>query len=216
MDRRVIIPVKVQKLATYQQPAPSPESGTLSPDHDQRTYDNMREQNEHVEEVQSAGTPVPERSTEWTGTAAELDVSAEVEEWHDRALRLQADMENYRKRQHRLAQDEIEAERQRLLRAFLAVVDDLERALEAPPDDGMALQQGIQLTHQVALQLLKKEGAEPIQAEHQPFDPAWHEAVGVLDRDRIHLAPNTVVRVLAPGYRLGDRLLRPAKVIVSV
>jgi molecular chaperone GrpE len=80
----------------------------------------------------------------------------------------------------------------------------------------LGLQQGIQLTHRAALQLLKNEGVEPIQAEHQSFDPAWHEAVGVLGGDGIDLAPNTVSQVLVPGYRLGDRLLRPAKVLVSV
>lgn len=133
-------------------------------------------------------------------------------DWCDRALRLQAEMDNYRKRQQRLAQDQIESERQRLLRAFLRVVDDMERALEAPVGDGEGLRQGIQLTRHTALKLLEKEGVERFQPENQPFDPAWHEAVGTIAGAR----PDTVAKVLEPGYRLDNQLLRPAKVVVAV
>jgi molecular chaperone GrpE len=137
-------------------------------------------------------------------------------DWCDRALRLQAEMENYRKRQQRLAQDQIESERQRLLRTFLQVVDDLERALEAPAGDGESVRQGIRLTHRTALHLLEKEGVERITPENEPFDPTWHEAVSTTQGDHTNASPDTVVQVLEPGYRLDDRLLRPAKVIVAV
>lgn len=147
---------------------------------------------------------------------SDLGPKPEVEDWHERAVRLQAEMDNYRKRQQRLAGDQVETERQRLLLGLIRIVDNLERALAAPVGDGQGLRTGIQLTHQAALQLLSQEGVEPIQAEQQPFDPAWHEAVGVVQRDCIHFAPNTVSQVLDRGYRLGDRLLRPARVMVSV
>jgi molecular chaperone GrpE len=136
-------------------------------------------------------------------------------DWCDRALRMRAEMENYRKRQQRLAQDQIESERQRLLRAFLRVVDDLERALDAPASTH-DLRQGVRLTHRSALQLLEREGVERIQPNNQPFDPTWQEAVSAIDYDRAGSAPDTVVQVLEPGYRLGDQLLRPAKVVVAV
>ena len=84
----------------------------------------------------------------------------EVGDWRDRAIRLQADMDNYRKRQQRLAQDQIEAERQRLLGAFLNVVDDMERALAAPSTQGDGLRGGVELTHRMAMQMLQKEGVE--------------------------------------------------------
>ena len=145
----------------------------------------------------------------------------EIEEWRNRALRLQADMENYRKRQQRNAQHEIEQERDRLLNAFLDIVDDLERALATPDgsDDlggSDGLRRGVGLTHRAAIQLLEKEGASAIAAEHQPFDPNWHEAVATIPRNGWEVAPGTVVQVIEPGYRLGDRLLRPAKVVVAV
>jgi molecular chaperone GrpE len=141
---------------------------------------------------------------------------SEVAEWRDQALRLQADMDNYRKRQQRLAQDQVEAERQRLLGAFLHIVDDLERALEAPAGDAGGLRQGVELTHRAAVQMLRKEGVERVQAEDRPFDPNWHEAVATVARNGSSIQPNTVVQVLEPGYRLGDRLLRPARVVVAV
>jgi molecular chaperone GrpE len=151
----------------------------------------------------------------------------ELEEWRERALRLQADMENYRKRQQRVAQEQIGQERNRLLNAFLDVVDDLERALAVPAgDDGLpggessrdggGLRRGVELTHRAAMQLLKKEGVTAIEAEHQPFDPNWHDAVATVPRDGSGLVPGTVIRVVEPGYRLGEQLLRPAKVVVAV
>lgn len=141
---------------------------------------------------------------------------ADGQDWRDRALRLQAEMDNYRKRQQRLAEDRIDAERQRLLRSFLPVVDDLERALAVPSGDGRGLRKGIELTHRAALQLLQREGVEPVREQGRPFDPHWHEAVTTVDHGQAGVAPDTIAEVLEPGYRLGDDLLRPARVVVAV
>jgi len=138
------------------------------------------------------------------------------QEWRDRALRLQAEMENFRKRQQRAAQDEIQSERQRLLRNFLTIVDNLERALAAPAQDGGALREGVELTHRAALQLLQREGVERIADKGAAFDPNWHEAVSTMDHRQAGVEPNAIVDVLAPGYRHGDQLLRPARVVVAV
>jgi molecular chaperone GrpE len=149
------------------------------------------------------------------------ELRGESEEWRDRALRLQADMENFRKRQQRNAQNQIGQERKRLLNAFLGIVDDLERALAAPDGDDTAsceegLRRGVELTHRAALQLVQKEGAVAITAEQQPFDPNWHEAVATVPRNGAEVTPGTVIKVVEPGYRLDDQLLRPAKVVVAV
>ncbi len=141
---------------------------------------------------------------------------SEAEEWRNRALRLQADMENYRRRQQRLAQDRITGERARLLNSFLQVVDDLERALSAPTGSAEDLRQGLQLTHRSAVNMLAKEGVQSITAVGQAFDPNWHDAVATVGRNGTNVAADTVVRVVEPGYRQGDRLLRPAKVVVAV
>ena len=138
-----------------------------------------------------------------------------LEVWRDRALRLQAEIENFRKRQQRLTDERITADRERLLRSFLHVADDLERALNADGTDAESLWQGVGLTHQSLMRLLDQEGAEPIQAEGQPFDPSWHEAVGTVPHLRAGAELDTVVEVVQPGYRLGNRLLRSARVIVA-
>lgn len=144
------------------------------------------------------------------------NAQSEAEEWREQALRSQADMDNFRKRQKRLAQEEIAVERGRLLTGFLSVVDDLERALAAPIGDVDGLREGVELTHRTALQFLEKEGVETIQAENRPFDPNWHEAVSTVASNDSGLEADTVAHVLEPGYRLGENLLRPAKVVVAV
>ena len=138
------------------------------------------------------------------------------EEWRDRALRLQAEIENYRKRQQRLAREQIVADRERLLGALLDVADELRRALQASGSDGGNLWQGVQLTHQNVMNVLRREGVEPIDAQGQPFDPLWHEAVDTVSHRAAGVRPNTVVQELQVGYRVDDRLLRPSRVIVAV
>jgi molecular chaperone GrpE len=190
------------------------------------------------------GRPVTERGEHVGAPVAEgpetdaPDRQDELRMWRDRALRLQADMGNYRKRQQRLAQAEIQSERERLLGNFLQVVDDLERALAAKSAAGQGpyagdhgdgrlrsdadllspadLYRGVELTHRSAQQLLQKEGVESIEARNQPFDPNWHEAVATVPRNGHQVDPGTVIQVLQPGYRLGDGLLRPAKVVVAL
>jgi molecular chaperone GrpE len=148
---------------------------------------------------------------ESTGIADEESLQV----WRDRALRLQAEMENFRKRQRRLAEERILADRERVLRSFLRVADDLERALNADGVDSDSLRQGVDLTHQALMRILDQEGAEPIEALGQPFDPAWHEAVGTVPNGHARVKPDTVVEVVEAGYRMGGRLLRPARVIVA-
>jgi molecular chaperone GrpE len=135
--------------------------------------------------------------------------------WRDRALRLQAEMEGFRKRQQRLAEERVAADRERLLRAFLGVADDLERALGADGTDTESLRRGVDLTYQGLMRLMEREGAELIQAEGQPFDPAFHEAVGTMPHEQVDAGPDMVVEVVQTGYQLEDRLLRPARVIVA-
>lgn len=136
-------------------------------------------------------------------------------DWRDLALRLQAEMENFRKRQQRLAQEQIATERERLLRGVLPVADNLERALaHAGAQDG--LRQGVALTRDFLMQWLRQQGVEPLDPTGQPFDPAWHEAVGTVPSAQYGVEPQTVVAVSEAGYRLNDRVLRPAKVIVAV
>jgi molecular chaperone GrpE len=157
--------------------------------------------------------PPQERATDEERAA---EAGETLETWRERALRFQADMDNFRKRQRRQAEQRVLADRERLLRSFLSVADDLERALN---DDGTGtdgLRQGIDLTHRNLMRLLDREGIEPIQAQGRPFDPARHEALSTVPYQEAGVEPDTVAEVVQRGYRLGDRLLRPARVIVAI
>ncbi len=147
--------------------------------------------------------------------AAPAAAQQELEMWRDQALRLQAEMDNFRKRQRRLAEERVAAERENLLREFLTVADDLKRALGAEEGDAASLRQGVEMTYQSLLRVLKQAGAEIVEAAGQPFDPTWHEAVGTVPAEQAGVEPDTVVEVLQDGFRIGERLLRPARVIVA-
>jgi molecular chaperone GrpE len=147
---------------------------------------------------------------------AALGQSDDNDEWRDRALRLQAEMENFRKRQQRLAEARVAEERERLIAQFATIADDLERALEAGSANVASLREGVSLTHKALIRLLAREGAEPIRPKGEMFDPEWHEAVSTVPYTAVGVRPNTVVNVIRDGYRIGDRLVRPARVVVAV
>ena len=152
--------------------------------------------------------------TQETGVKPEAGEES-LDVWRDRALRLQAEIENFRKRQRHLAEQQIATEREQLLRVFVRVADDLERALDARTDiEG--LRQGVQVTYRNLMRLLNQEGVESIPAKGAWFDPALHEAVSTVSHLDAGVEPQRVVKVTERGYRIGDRLLRPARVIVAV
>jgi molecular chaperone GrpE len=135
-------------------------------------------------------------------------------DWRDAALRLKAEMENYRKRQKRWAEDEILREKADLLFKFLEVVDNLEIALEhIDPQD--PTHQGVRLAYDALLNMLLREGVERIFAKNQVFDPNYHEAVAVVPAPRGRGDELRIVEVTSSGYRYNDRVLRPAKVVVA-
>jgi molecular chaperone GrpE len=212
MDKRVQIPVRVVRPNEFQ-----PQPAREDPDLRLPTRDGLEGGPAEAPRpaVEEAGHPAATAPIEAAATSAP-EAPDQAREWRDHALRLQAEMANYRKRQQRLAQEQIDGERQRLLGSFLRVVDDLERALATPDVGSEGLRRGVELTHREAMNLLAKEGVERIEAEKQTFDPRWHEAVAAAGSNGDEAAPSTVIRVIEPGYRLGDRLLRPAKVIVAV
>jgi molecular chaperone GrpE len=125
-------------------------------------------------------------------------------------------MDNFRKRQRRLADERVTADRERLLRAVLGVSDDLERALAADGTSAETLRQGVDLTHKSLMRVMDQEGVELIEAVGQPFDPTLHDAVSTVPHDEVGADPDTVVSVVQAGYWLDGRLLRAARVVVAV
>ena len=142
-----------------------------------------------------------------------VGVASDAGEWRERAMRLQAEMDNYRKRQRRLAQEQARAEQERLLLDVLSVADNLERTLSAAsswkdagrgdsPSEGTAtLQQGVELTRAEMMRVLSKYGVERLEAKGAPFDPAWHEAVHTVPARAYGVQAGTVVDVVRSGYR---------------
>lgn len=141
--------------------------------------------------------------------------AAERDQFVDLLKRTQAEFENYQKRN----QKEREQERRYLYGALvldlLPVLDNLERALGAAQEVGETgpLVQGVNLVETQFLDLLKRYQVTRIDAQGKPFDPNLHQAVMQQPRDDVE--PNTVVQVLEQGFMNQDRVLRPAKVIVS-
>jgi molecular chaperone GrpE len=105
-----------------------------------------------------------------------------------------------------------------VLRSFLDVNDNFERALqsmggEADTEATKSLREGIDLVFQNFRRVLKDQGVEPIEALEAEFDPAFHEAVGQFEREGVE--PGHVIEVVQQGFKLGDMVLRPSRVIIS-
>ena len=141
---------------------------------------------------------------------------AEVERERDEFLndlkRVAADFENYRKRVARDQEGVVARAHERLVQELLPVLDDLERALEAAAQHEEAkLEEGVRLVHRELVEALTREGLVEVETEGQ-FDPHVHEALLSQPSEQ---EDGSVIEVLQKGYRLGDRVLRPARVVVS-
>jgi molecular chaperone GrpE len=135
----------------------------------------------------------------------------EVED--DRLLRLAADFENYKKRAARERSEYIALANERLVAELLPILDDLERALAAAEQHEEAqLEDGVRLVHRSLAALLERHGVTPIETDGK-FDPHVHEAL--LSQPSEEAESGSVLDVVQKGYKLGDRVVRPARVIVA-
>jgi len=139
-------------------------------------------------------------------------VTRERDEYLDALQRTKAEFDNYRKRVQRDQADLVARAGERLVRELLPVLDDLERALQAAEQHEEAkLEDGVRLVHRSLAEALRREGLEEIEADGA-FDPHRHEALLAQPSEQ---PEGTVIEVLQKGYRLGDLVLRPARVIVA-
>lgn len=133
-------------------------------------------------------------------------------EQDDRLLRLAADFENYKKRAARERQEYVTLANERLIVELIPILDDLERALAAAEEHQEAqLEEGVELVHRSLAGLLERNGVKPIETEGQ-FDPHVHEA---LLSQPSEAEEGSVIDVVQKGYKLGDRVVRPARVVVA-
>ena len=135
---------------------------------------------------------------------------------YDQLLRRQAEFENYRKRTERDRVDTYNRARADIITELLPVIDNFDRALsslEASSEDAAGLRHGVELIHKQFKDILTKLGLEPVEAIGCAFDPHVHEAVATELTDEHE--ENTIIAEFERGYKLGDKLLRPAKVKVA-
>jgi molecular chaperone GrpE len=141
----------------------------------------------------------------------------ETGEVEERSLRLQAEFENFRRRSLKEKQESFKFGHQNLVKDLLSAVDNLERALEHGAQnaegDVKGILDGVELVHREILGAFAKHGVREIEAAGQLFDPAVHEAMGQVPSADV--PANSVLEVLQKGYMIHDRMLRPARVIVS-
>jgi molecular chaperone GrpE len=137
------------------------------------------------------------------------------DEYLDLLRQTRADFENYQKRIQRDLAEERRYAHAAFARELLPALDNLQRALAAARQQGEEgpLAQGVGLVQTHLLDVFRRFGVTPIDALGQPFDPHLHEAVQ--QQPRTDVVPGTVVKVLEPGYRLHERVLRPARVVVA-
>jgi molecular chaperone GrpE len=143
--------------------------------------------------------------------------AAKADEHWDRLLRTAADFENFKKRAAREKQDAIKYANENLMQKLIPVLESLDIALAAPPstppDTSQSFQTGVNLICQQLKGVLAEAGLEELNAVGKPFDPHFHEAVS--QQETPEMPEGHVVQQLRKGYKLRDRLLRPASVIVA-
>ncbi len=135
-----------------------------------------------------------------------------VAELEDKLLRVAADFDNYKKRAAREREEYVKGANERLVKELLPILDDLERALTAAGEhEEAALEEGVRLVHRSLASVLERQGLKPIGTEGK-FDPHVHEA---LLSQPSEAEEGSVIDVVQKGYTLGDRVVRPARVVIA-
>lgn len=169
-------------------------------------------------------TDTPEQTAAGAGGQNELEaLRAQRDEAEARAaaakdaqLRAAADLENTRRRLERDASNNLKYAAEKLLGELLAVADSLElglKAAEAAEGPARAMGEGMQLTYRQLMSVLEKNGVKQIDPQGQPFNPDFHQAMSMTPSAEV--PANHVLNVMQKGYRLHERLLRPAMVVVA-
>ncbi|MFL5842016.1 MAG: nucleotide exchange factor GrpE [Thermoleophilaceae bacterium] len=178
---------------------PTPQADAAEPAGEQdpsveREYDDAKE-----EAAEEAASDAP-------------DPAAEAARYLDLAQRTQAEFENFRKRAAREAAMAGERAKANLIRELLPVVDNLERALATANPEEDHLAEGVRLVHVELVNTLERNGIRAFDPAGEPFDPNVHEAISMREGEN---GSGLVLDVVEKGYRLGDAIIRPARVVVS-
>lgn len=132
--------------------------------------------------------------------------------WQDKYMRLSAEFDNFRKRTLKEKIELLESGGEKVLRSFLEIADDLERALASLPEG--AERQGIELIHKKFMDTFSAQKVTPIEAVGQPLNVDYHDAIANFPTDSPEKV-GTIIDVVQTGYMMGERVLRHAKVVVG-
>jgi molecular chaperone GrpE len=164
----------------------------------------------HEQGENDTGTAKEATQEEIPALSRELEaVRGERDEYLDNMRRMKAELENSRARLEREHARSVELASERLVKELLPILDNLERALEADGD----IREGVEATRDQLVDILTREGLNPISSEGQSFDPAVHEAL--MSKPSNEHEEDTVIQTLERGYVLNGKPIRPAKVVVS-
>ncbi|MBM7541684.1 nucleotide exchange factor GrpE [Amphibacillus cookii] len=179
----------------------------------EQTLEN--EEIEEVEEVEQELVDDTEEKTTDTSTEELEQIRQEKDELYNKLIRLQAEYDNFRKRTQREKAADLKYKSQSLVTELLPIVDNFERALDNKPEDQsvQAYFEGMEMIYRQLSTALEKEGVEIIETVGETFDPNIHQAVMQVEDDQYD--SNIVVEELQKGYRLKDRVIRPAMVKVN-
>lgn len=169
-------------------------------------------------ETVSGGNGAPAGDGESAGTVSVLE--SRIADLTDRLLRAHAEMDNLRKRTEREKEETAKYAVTKFARDILSIGDNLQRAIAAVPSGApeedaalKALVDGVSMTEREFFNALERNGVKRMEASGQPFNPHQHQAMVEIDQPDV--APGTIVQVYQEGYSLGDRVLRPAMVVVA-
>jgi molecular chaperone GrpE len=174
------------------------------------------QENVEVEEDVQVEAPVSISQEELENLRKELDETrSKANEYLEGWQRARAEFANYKKRVERDQAQTYQVAAGNVIRRFLEVLDDLERALQNRPQngEGAVWSEGIELIYRKLQNMLENEGVKPMEIENDFFDPNLHEAV--VSEDNNEYESGQIIGVIRQGYMMGDRVLRPAMVRVA-
>ena len=188
---------------------------------DEQKFDEMKQEIEETEAVDTAegendteAQPADEAQENPADAMQQKidELTAGLKEKEERALRLQADFENFRRRTSKEKEELSAVIKQEILKDMLPLLDNFERAMAAETKDAEAFQKGVDMIYTQLQEVMKKNGLEPIETEGQKFDPNFHQAVMRVQND--DLEDDDIAQELQKGYMVEGRVIRPSMVQV--
>lgn len=177
--------------------------------------ENPQHQTAAGEQKPPAESATSNPSTQETGDADLAQLQSDLERFRDLALRSQADFENFRKRSAREREDAVKYANATLLERLIPILDNFELGLAAArtSEGNSPILAGMEMVAKQISDFLADSGVQPIDAVGQPFDPNLHEALA--HEESAEVEEGRVIRQMRRGFKLKDRLIRPANVVVS-